>query len=261
MSKNLHLSFLEGELTTRANNYNKYDSNERGILTDTMKEGILTKPIRILLADDQKLFRESLGSILEMRNSNIKVIAQASNGEECLNLAIRYLPDIILMDVRMPVMDGVECTRRVRECCPQSKIIMLTTFSDDEYVFEALKLGIAGYLLKDIQPAEVETAIITVYNGGVLMASDVAVKLINKLNEIPAMPEQAGIEPNIQKLLTPREYDVFRLLALGHDNKEIAETLFLTEGTVRNHVSNIYSKLDLKDRIQVVKYAIKHGVI
>lgn len=219
------------------------------------------------MADDQKLFRESLGSLLEMRNPNLKVVAQASNGEECLQLAIQHLPDIILMDVRMPVMDGVECSRRVRDCCPQSKIIMLTTFSDDEYVFEALKLGVAGYLLKDIQPAEVEAAILTVYNGGVLMASDVAAKIINKLNTIPAPVEptnpveQINIDINIQKLLTPREYDVFRLLALGHENKVIAEKLCLSEGTVRNHVSSIYSKLDLKDRVQVMKYAIEHGVI
>lgn len=231
------------------------------------EEGITTEPIRILLADDQKLFRESLGSLLEMRNPNLKVVAQASNGEECLQLAIQHLPDIILMDVRMPVMDGVECSRRVRDCCPQSKIIMLTTFSDDEYVFEALKLGVAGYLLKDIQPAEVEAAILTVYNGGVLMASDVAAKIINKLNTIPAPVEptnpveQINIDINIQKLLTPREYDVFRLLALGHENKVIAEKLCLSEGTVRNHVSSIYSKLDLKDRVQVMKYAIEHGVI
>jgi DNA-binding NarL/FixJ family response regulator len=226
-----------------------------------LKEGIFTEPIKILLADDQKLFRESLGSILEIRNPNLKVIAQASNGEECLKLAIRHLPDIILMDVRMPVMDGVECSRKVRESCPQSKIIMLTTFSDDEYVFEALKLGVAGYLLKDIQPNEVEAAILTVYNGGVLMASDVAAKLINKLNTIAEPIEQTRLNTNIQKLLTPREFDVFRLLALGNDNKEVAEKLYLTEGTVRNHVSNIYSKLDLKDRVQVVKYAIEHGVI
>ncbi len=233
------------------------------IITKTfrLKGGIFTEPIRILLADDQKLFRESLGSILEMRNPNLRVIAQASNGEECLNLAIQYLPDIILMDVRMPVMDGVECSRKVRESCPQCKIIMLTTFSDDEYVFEALKLGVAGYLLKDIQPNEVESAILTVYNGGVLMASDVAAKLIHKLNTIPEPTEPITMNPNIQKLLTPREFEVFRLLALGHDNKVIAEKLCLTEGTVRNHVSNIYSKLDLKDRVQVVKYAIEHGVI
>jgi DNA-binding NarL/FixJ family response regulator len=165
------------------------------------------------------------------------------------------------MDVRMPVMDGVQSARLVRTHCPESKIIMLTTFSDDEYVFEALKLGAAGYLLKDIQPSEVEAAILTVYNGGVLMASNIAVKLFNQINYPPGKPEPKQKPLQVRELLTPREFEVFRLLALGHDNKEIAEKLFLTEGTVRNHVSNIYSKLDLRDRVQAVKYAMEHGVI
>ncbi|TCL53612.1 LuxR family two component transcriptional regulator [Hydrogenispora ethanolica] len=214
----------------------------------------------MLLVDDQKLFRESLSSVLEIRNSNIKIVGQACNGEEGWQMAVRLRPDIILMDVRMPVMDGVESARLVRADCPESKIIMLTTFSDDEYVFEALKLGAVGYLLKDIQPAEVETAILTVYNGGVLMASDIAAKLVHKLTNIPGTPEPQLQQSKVQELLTPRELDVFRLLASGHDNKEIAEKLFLTEGTVRNHVSNIYSKLNLRDRVQAVKYAIAHGL-
>lgn len=219
--------------------------------------------IRVLLVDDQKLFRESLSSILEIRNSNIKVVGQASNGEEGWRLAVEVQPDIILMDVRMPVMDGVECARLVRAKCPESKIIMLTTFSDDEYVFEALKLGAAGYLLKDIQPEEVETAIVTVSNGGVLMASNVAAKLVDKLIylDMAEAPDPRLHHSQVQEVLTPREFDVFNLLALGFDNKEIAEKLFLTEGTVRNHVSNIYKKLDLKDRVRVMKYAMEHRVI
>ena len=224
------------------------------------EEGIVTETIRVLLVDDQKLFRESLSAILEMRNHHIKVVGQACNGEDGWLLAKKLCPDVILMDVRMPVMDGVESAHRIRADCPGIRIIMLTTFSDDVYVFEALKLGAAGYLLKDIQPAEVEEAILTVHHGGVLMASDVAAKVINKLNTF------AGMEPNssrfpCQESLTPRELDVFRLMALGHDNREIAIKLCLTEGTVRNHVSSIYSKLDLRDRVQAVKFAVKHGVI
>lgn len=221
----------------------------------------MTNTIRVLLIDDQKLFRESLSSVLEIRNPDIKIVGQASDGEEGWQMAVKLQPDIILMDVRMPGMDGVESARLVRVHCPDSKIIMLTTFSDDEYVFEALKLGAAGYLLKDIQPAEVESAILTVYNGGVLMSSNIAAKLFNQLNNLPGKPEQKQNLIQIQKLLTPREFDIFRLLALGHDNKEIAEKLFLTEGTVRNHVSNIYSKLELRDRVQAVKYAMEYGVI
>ncbi len=196
-----------------------------------------------------------------MRNPNIKVVAQASNGEEGWQLAIRHHPDITLMDVRMPIMNGVESARRIRASCPESKIIMLTTFNDDEYVFEALKLGVAGYLLKDIQPAEVEAAILTVYNGGVLISSDAAIKLVSKLKNMPDSIEQTRFSQQVQEMLTPREYDVFRLLALGYDNKLIADKLYLTEGTVRNHVSNIYSKLGLHDRVQAVKYAMEHGVI
>jgi DNA-binding NarL/FixJ family response regulator len=217
--------------------------------------------IRVLLVDDQKLFRESLKSVLEIRNSNIEVVGQASNGDEGWRMAVKYRPDIILMDIRMPVMDGVESARRVRAECPESKIIMLTTFSDDEYVFEALKLGAVGYLLKDIQPEEVETAILSVYHDGMLMSSNIAAKLVNKLNNISEISEPQLRQSKAQELLTHREFEVFHLLALGLDNKEIAAKLFLTEGTVRNHVSSIYRKLDLRDRVQAVKYAMEHGAI
>lgn len=212
------------------------------------------------MVDDQKLFRESLGSVLEMRDSRIKIIAQASNGEEGYRLALTHHPDIVLMDVRMPGMDGVESARLIRAEAPEIKIIMLTTFDEDEYVFEALKLGVSGYLLKDIPPAEVESAIFNVYNGDLMMNSGVVAKVINKLNFISNL-EQSKKNLSIQELLSPRELDVFRLVALGCDNKEIAEKLCLTEGTVRNHVSKIYSKLDLRDRVQAVKYAMEQGVI
>lgn len=220
----------------------------------------MSNTIRVLMVDDQKLFLESLGSVLELRNPNIKVVAQASNGEEGWRLAVEHRPDVVLMDVRMPVMDGVESARRIRLDCPETRIIMLTTFSDDAYVFEALKLGASGYLLKDIQPAEVEAAILTVYNGGVLMASDVAAKIVSRLNTYPSV-EPAVQTDSPKELLTPREYDVFYLLALGNDNHEIAAKLYLTEGTVRNHVSSIYGKLGLRDRVQAVKFAMEHGVI
>lgn len=214
----------------------------------------------MLLVDDQKLFRESLGSVLEMRDPRIKIIAQASSGEEGYQLALTYHPDIVLMDVRMPGMDGVESARLIRAEAPEIRIIMLTTFDEDEYVFEALKLGVSGYLLKDIPPAEVESAIFNVYNGDVMMNSGVAAKVINKLKSISDF-EQPRKNSSIQELLSPRELDVFRLVALGFDNKGIAEKLYLTEGTVRNHVSKIYSKLDLRDRVQAVIYAMEQGVI
>lgn len=219
-------------------------------------------PIRVLLVDDQKLFRENLGLVLELRNPNIKVVAQAANGEEGWRLAVKHRPDIVLMDVRMPVMDGVESARRVRAQCPECRIIMLTTFSDDEYVFEALKLGAAGYLLKDIPSSEVETAILSVYHGGVLMAPDVMAKMVKKLTSVQNTDEAlARRNARVRELLTGREYEVLELIASGFDNKEIAEKLCLTEGTVRNHASNVYAKLNLRDRAQAMKYALEHGMI
>lgn len=220
------------------------------------------EPIRVLIVDDQQLFRESLSMVLEMRNPHlIRIVAQARNGEEGWQLAVKHKPDVILMDVRMPVMDGVECSRRVRVDCPDSRIIMLTTFNDDEYVYDALKLGAMGYLLKDIPPAEVESAICSVYNGGVLIAPEVARKVIGVLLSMHEKDGQARLVlPTIEQL-TSRENEVLKLIALGKNNVEIATELCLTEGTARNHVSSIYAKLELRDRAQAIKYAMEHGVI
>lgn len=217
--------------------------------------------VRVMIVDDQKLFRESLSMVLEMRNPLIKVVAQAANGEEGCRLALLHKLDVILMDVRMPGMDGVECSRRIRLECPDTRIIMLTTFSDDSYVFEALKLGASGYLLKDIPPAEVESAILTVHNGGVLIAPEVAHKVISALS---AIRQTEGVSrqnaPDLEQL-TAREYEVMQLIASGFNNQEIADKLCLTEGTVRNHVSNIYAKLNLRDRAHAIKYAVEHHMI
>jgi DNA-binding NarL/FixJ family response regulator len=198
---------------------------------------------------------------LKIRNPNIQIVALAGDGEEGWRLAVQHRPDVVLMDVRMPVMDGVESARRIRTECPEAKIIMLTTFNDDEYLFDALKLGVSGYLLKDILPEEVESAILSVFNGGALISPDMTVKVINKLNMMQRVEPEQDLNPVIQEVLTPREYDVFRLIALGYDNKKIAKMLYLTEGTIRNHVSSIYGKLELRDRVQIVKYAIEHRVI
>ncbi|MGE5604419.1 MAG: response regulator [Bacteroidota bacterium] len=221
---------------------------------------IRLEPIRVLLVDDQQLFRESLGIALEIRNPNIKVVAQAANGEEGWKSALEYGPDIVLMDVRMPVMDGVESARKIREKCPQCRIIMLTTFNDDEYVIEALKLGAAGFILKDIPSSEVEMAILSVYHGGVLMTPDVAAKVVKKLTSNQISDESLRLNLQVREILTVREYEVLELIAYGYDNREIAEKLHLTEGTVRNHVSSIYAKLNLRDRAQAIKYALEHGM-
>lgn len=216
--------------------------------------------IRILLVDDQTLFRESIRSVLEMRNPNIQVVAQAANGEEGLELAEKHQPDIILMDVRMPVMDGVESARLIRINCPEAKIIMLTTFDDDEYVFEALKAGAAGYLLKDIPPAVLESAIISVYNGGILMSPEVAAKVVNRLST-PFTKKISHSNDSIRDVITERELEILQAIALGKDNREIAKELYLSEGTVRNYVSSIYAKLNVKDRAEAILYAIEKKIV
>jgi DNA-binding NarL/FixJ family response regulator len=233
----------------------------RGNRVFKKREGANVEPIRVLLVDDQQLFRETLGMVLEIRNPNIKVVAQAANGEEGWNFAVKYQPDVVLMDVRMPVMDGVESARLVREKCPQCRIVMLTTFNDDEYVFQALKLGAAGYLLKDMPSSEVEMAILTVYHGGVLMAPNVAEKVVKRLSCYQNPDETFRLTAQVRESLTVREYEVLELIALGFDNKEIAEKLFLSEGTVRNHASNVYAKLNLRDRAQAIKFALEHKII
>lgn len=214
------------------------------------------KQIRILLVDDQTLFRESIKSVLEMRNPCIQVVAQAADGKEGLELAETLQPDIILMDVRMPLMDGVESARLIRSSCPEAKIIMLTTFDDDEYVFEALKAGAAGYLLKDIPPAVLESAIISVYNGGILMSPEVAAKVVNRLSTAP-QKKVSNNDDSIREMITEREMEILQAIAQGKDNREIAKELYLSEGTVRNYVSSIYAKLNVKDRAEAILYAIE----
>lgn len=216
--------------------------------------------IRILLVDDQTLFRESIKSVLEMRNPCMQVVAQAADGKEGLELAERLHPDIILMDVRMPVMDGVESARLIRNRCPEAKIIMLTTFDDDEYVFEALKAGAAGYLLKDIPPAGLEAAIISVYNGGVLMSPEIADKVVNKLSNGPPTKSKSDYD-SIREIITERELEILQAIAQGKGNREIAKEFYLSEGTVRNYVSNIYAKLNVKDRAEAILYAIEKKIV
>lgn len=212
------------------------------------------------MVDDQTLFRESIKSVLEMRNPCMQVVAQAADGKEGLELAERLHPDIILMDVRMPVMDGVESARLIRNRCPEAKIIMLTTFDDDEYVFEALKAGAAGYLLKDIPPAGLEAAIISVYNGGVLMSPEIADKVVNKLSNGPPTKSKSDYD-SIREIITERELEILQAIAQGKGNREIAKEFYLSEGTVRNYVSNIYAKLNVKDRAEAILYAIEKKIV
>jgi DNA-binding NarL/FixJ family response regulator len=215
--------------------------------------------LRIMIVDDQKLFRENLKIVIELRLPDAKVVGIASNGHEALELLNDRKPNLILLDMRMPAMNGVEFIRQLRITGNKVKIIVLTTFDDDEYVFEALRLGAVGYLLKEIEPEELTAAIMDIHHGKTLMSPEVTAKLVKEATRYRAI--DTGVSNDVFSSLTSRELDVLRHLALGEDNREIANNLQIAEGTVKNHVSNIYEKLGLKDRAQAIRYAILHGLV
>ncbi len=210
--------------------------------------------IRVLLADDQKLFTESIRTLIESYAEDIEIVAVATNGAEAVKLAQRFKPQVILMDVRMPEMNGVEATRRILAEFPSTRIMILSTFDEDEYVREALHLGAAGYLLKDISPAELIASIRAIKEGAVQISPSVATKLVDQLyRREGAAPAQL----EWYDALSQREKEICAMIAKGHGNKQIARELSIAEQTVRNHVSSIYSKLGIKDRFQIIQLANK----
>jgi DNA-binding NarL/FixJ family response regulator len=224
--------------------------------------------IRVLIVDDQRLMRDGLRALLEIQDG-IAIVGEASNGVEALAQVAATQPDVVLMDVRMPQMTGVEATRALRERGDRPRILVLTTFDDDQYVFDALRAGAAGYVLKDLPAADLAAAIRTVHNGGVHLDPSVASKVVAELARLhaPAAPEPgvppAVLSPQSSILaddLTPREREVLRLLATGASNREIGAQLFISEGTVKNHISNILGRLGLRDRTQAAIYAKERGL-
>lgn len=213
--------------------------------------------IRIMIVDDQSLIRDGLAMILNLR-PELEVVGTASDGDEVVQKVKQLQPEIILMDIRMPRMNGVEGTHLVREKFPYIKVLMLTTFSDSELIFEALEQGASGYLLKDMETDAIAQAILTVHSGGVVLPQDITAQIIEELKKTKVAVECNP--PEQLKQLTEREVDVLRAIGLGLNNKEIAEKLFITEGTVKNHVSNLISKLELRDRTQAAIYAVRYGV-
>ena len=212
-------------------------------------------PIRVLLADDQVLFVESLRRVIEALDPSIIVVAVVYDGKEAVECALNLSPDIVILDVRMPTMDGVKAAKLIREGNPKSKLIMLTTFDDDDYFYEALAQGAVGYLLKDIQPQKLVDAIRAVASGSVLMAEAVATKVIGTAtaHKIGRTEVLTDSRPAWYAELSYREREVASLLARGMDNHEISASMFLAEQTVRNHVSAIYMKLDVKDRVKLIE--------
>lgn len=215
-------------------------------------------PIRVLLVHDQPLFREGVHTLLSLQ-PDLEVVGEAGNGEEALRLAARLRPDVVLMDLQMPVLDGVEATRRLRLTQPDCRVIALTTFDDDEYVFEGLRAGAIGYLLKDTPSIKLLEAIRAAARGESFLQPSIAAKVVA---EFSRLADQAPTRPQpLAEPLSERENDILRLVVTGASNKEIAAVLVITEGTVKNHLTNILAKLGVRDRTQAALKAKELGLV
>jgi DNA-binding NarL/FixJ family response regulator len=216
--------------------------------------------IRVLIADDQQLVRAGFRMILATQ-PDLDVVGDASTGDEAIALARTTQPDVILMDIRMPDTDGIDATRRILADCSEAapRVVILTTFDLDEYVYDALRAGASGFLLKDVPPEQLIAGIRLVRNGEALLAPSITRRLIEEFtsSKRPARP----VPPTALTTLSPRENEVFRLIARGHSNQQIASHLVVSETTVKTHVTRILTKLDLRDRVQVVVLAYEAGVI
>ena len=216
-------------------------------------------PVSILLADDQELLRMGFRLVLEAQ-PDLEVAGEAGDGEQAVELVSKLEPDIVLMDVRMPTMDGVEATRRIVAQGGRSRVIILTTFDLDEYAYSALRAGASGFLLKDAPPADLLSAIRAVARGDAVVAPSTTKRLLASVAD--RLPDPYGAVPTDDlELLTAREREVLVEVARGLSNAEIAETLVVAEATVKTHVGRILSKLALRDRVQLVIYAYDHGLV
>jgi DNA-binding NarL/FixJ family response regulator len=214
--------------------------------------------VRVLIVDDQALVRAGFRMILEAE-PEIEVIGEASDGDEAVAEARRLEPDVVLMDVRMPELDGIEATRRLLADGAATKVLMLTTFDLDQYVYEALRAGASGFLLKDVPPEQLVAGIHTVASGDALLAPSVTKRVIEEFVRRP--PESARTAPSELAELTARELEVLKLIARGLANAEIAKELFVSDTTVKTHVARILMKLSLRDRVQAVVFAYESGLV
>jgi DNA-binding NarL/FixJ family response regulator len=237
-----------------------------------MSHQTMEPAVRVLIVDDQRLMRDGLASLLQLQEG-VAVVGMASNGKEAIDQALTLQPDVILMDVRMPVLDGVAATEQIRRQLPDCRILMLTTFSDEAYVLDALKVGASGYLLKDLPARDLAQAVQAVHRGIYQLDPAVVQQLTGQrargareahqsgaTSAGPAPRVSAGHTPQPSEL-TEREVEVLRLIATGATNREIAAELVISEGTVKNHISNILSRLNLRDRTQAALYAREQDLL
>lgn len=220
----------------------------------------MSEPISVLLVDDHEVVRQGLRAFLEAQ-PEFAVVGEAESGAEAIKLARDHIPDVVLMDLVMPGMDGVEATRQVRGASPRSQVVVLTSYHDDEHIFPALQAGAISYVLKDIKMDELAEAVRRAAQGEATLHPRVATRVLQELHGAKADREQPRSELYLFTELTLRETDVLKLIATGLNNREIADQLVISEYTVKGHVSNILSKLHLADRTQAAVYAWREGIV
>ncbi len=212
--------------------------------------------ISVLLVDDQNLVRQGIRSLLEL-SDNIRVVGEASNGEEALPQLEQLQPDVLLLDIQMPVMDGIACLRELQQRGNDTPVLVLTTFDDPQRLIECTRLGARGYLLKDVSLQQLVEAVVTVHEGGTMVQPTVTASILDRM----VRGDLGGNAESQAEQLTQRETEILRYLAGGLSNREVASAIHLSEGTVKNHVSSILAKLDVRDRTRAVLKAIEYGLI
>lgn len=216
--------------------------------------------LKILVVDDQSLMRQAMTSFVTFEK-DMEVVAQASDGAEAVNLALQLKPDVILMDLQMPVMNGIDATSKITAALPSTKVLAVTTFHSEDYVVPALKAGASGYIVKDSEPEDIINAIRSVHEGNSVLSPSIARLLVDNLAEEAVERRMTATDVYEWSQLTSRERDVVKLLCDGYSNREIASTLFLSEPTVKTHVAHIASKVDARDRLQIVVKAYRSNML
>ena len=216
--------------------------------------------LKILVVDDQSLMRQAMTSFVTFEK-DMEVVAQASDGAEAVNLALQLKPDVIFMDLQMPVMNGIDATSKITAALPSTKVLAVTTFHSEDYVVPALKAGASGYIVKDSEPEDIINAIRSVHEGNSVLSPSIARLLVDNLAEEAVERRMTATDVYEWSQLTSRERDVVKLLCDGYSNREIASTLFLSEPTVKTHVAHIASKVDARDRLQIVVKAYRSNVL